>query len=167
PALTAPRPAYFGLRVVAGLRVSYTLMYMDHAETVRALLQAENERDWETWKSLLHEDVVYYTIGTDERINGKENYAERMQDIYQNIPDWTVEIRNLCSASEGETVVCEFVGSGHYTGVIENQTFSQVPVRLTAVCVYEFVKERIMLIREYLDPLGFERQLKLSQTQQS
>lgn len=147
--------------------MSYTLTYMDHAETVRALLQAENDRDWETWKGLLHEDMVYYTIGTDERVNGKENYAGRMQDIYQNMPDWTVEIRNLCSASEGETVVCEFVGSGHFTGVVENQTFSQVPVRLTAVCVYEFVKGRIMLIREYLDPLGFERQLQLAQTEQS
>ena len=140
---------------------------MDHSETVRALLEAENARDWEKWKELLHEDMVYYTIGTDERVNGRDNYAARMQEIYQEMPDWTVEVRNLCTAGEGETVLCEFVGSGHFTGVIDNQPFSQVPVRLTAVCVYEFVKGRIMLIREYLDPLGFERQLQLSQKPQS
>lgn len=58
---------------------------MRAAETLASLFQAENDRDWETYRTFLHEDVVWHLHAEHERvIQGVEEYLRVIQDAYHN-----------------------------------------------------------------------------------
>ncbi len=130
---------------------------MESEEIVREFLDAENNRDWNRWKEQVAEDVVYYTVGLGEEIQGRENYLTEVQEDYRDMPDWSYEIRHLCS--KDDTVMVEFDGSGHFTGVFQGERFDNVPLKVSAAVVFELENDQIVRCREYIDTTGFEQQL--------
>lgn len=130
---------------------------MNSEEVVREFLDAENNRDWERWKEQVAEDVVYYTVGVGEEIRGRDNYLTEVQEDYRDMPDWSYEIRHLCG--QDNTVMVEFDGSGHFTGVFQGERFDSVALKVSAAVVFELEKGKIVRCREYIDTTGFEQQL--------
>jgi len=124
---------------------------------LQRFLDAENARDWPMWSSCLHPDVNYHTVGSDVVISGADAYAHHMQAAYAELPDWSFNARN--TAASHAVIFVEFDGSGHYTGTHRSRPVSGAPLRLQAVCVFEFADGRIFRVREYLDRDGFDRQL--------
>jgi steroid delta-isomerase-like uncharacterized protein len=136
---------------------------MTSEEIVREFLDAENSRDWERWKEQVADDVVYYTVGLGEEITGKENYLTEVQEDYRDMPDWSYEIRHLCDRDN--TVMVEFEGSGHFTGVFQGERFDNVSLKVGAAVVFELEGEKIVRCREYIDTTGFEQQLAAARKQ--
>jgi steroid delta-isomerase-like uncharacterized protein len=130
---------------------------MTSEEVVREFLDAENNRDWERWKEQVAEDVVYYTVGLGEEIRGRDNYLTEVQEDYRDMSDWSYAIRHLCA--QENTVMVEFEGSGHFTGVFQGERFDNVPLKVGAAVVFELEDGRITRCREYIDTTGFEQQL--------
>ena len=54
--------------------------------------KAANARDWETFESLLHKDIVYEIPQTRERIRGRTAFREFNASYPGN---WTLEIARL------------------------------------------------------------------------
>lgn len=58
---------------------------MGAAETLASFFQAENDRDWETYRTFLHADVVWHLHAEHERvIQGIEEYLRVIQDAYRD-----------------------------------------------------------------------------------
>ena len=56
---------------------------MNAVETLARFFQAENDRDWEAYRTFLHEDVVWHLHGEGDRtIRGVEEYMRTIQDAY-------------------------------------------------------------------------------------
>jgi len=54
--------------------------------------RAANDRDWETFESLLHNDIIYELPQTRERIRGRAAFRE----FNENYPgNWTLKIEQL------------------------------------------------------------------------
>jgi steroid delta-isomerase-like uncharacterized protein len=130
---------------------------LNNLVTLQRFLDAENARDWPTWSSCLRPDVTYHAVGSDVVISGADAYAHHMQAAYAALSDWSFVSRNI--AESGAAIFVEFDGSGHYTGTHRSRVVSGAPLRLQAVCVFEFADGRILRVREYLDRDGFDRQI--------
>ena len=126
---------------------------------IKAFLAAENKRDWETWSSYIHSDIEHEVVGNENFIKGKEAYSAKMKKIYSELSDWHFDILNILGHEN--IVIVEFDGKGHFTGVHENKKYSQVPIHIKAVCVFSLENGKIRKIREFWDPVGYKRQLKL------
>jgi ketosteroid isomerase-like protein len=131
-------------------------LQLSNLATLQRFLDAENARDWATWSSCLHPNATYHAVGSDVVISGADAYAHHMQAAYAELPDWSFSARN--TAESGAVIFVEFDGSGHYTGTHRSRVVSGAPLRLQAVCVFEFADGRIFRVREYLDRDGFDRQ---------
>lgn len=71
-------------------------------ETVRALWERVQARDWEGAEALLGEELVVDWPHTNERIRGRENVIE----LNRNYPEpWDIEVRSI--VAEGERVAAE------------------------------------------------------------
>ena len=56
---------------------------MNAVETLARFFQAENDRDWEAYRTFLHEDVVWHLHGEEDRtIRGVEEYLRAIRDAY-------------------------------------------------------------------------------------
>jgi predicted ester cyclase len=126
-------------------------------EIIKRFLDAENKRDWETWRSCLDSDAVYEQVGTDVHVSGADHYCLYMQQAYAKIPDWQFSITAL--TDNEDTVMAEFDGSGHYTGRFGDRFINRVPLRLCSVCLFRIKNDKIVFVREYLDQQGFEKQV--------
>lgn len=52
-------------------------------ETLIRFFRAENERDWETYRTFLHPEVVWHLHGERDRtIRGVEDYLQTVRDAY-------------------------------------------------------------------------------------
>lgn len=130
---------------------------MSNLETLERFLAAENARDWPTWSSCLHPNVTYRVVGSEAVIRGADAYIRHMQTAYARLPDWSFTA--LTIAEGGGAIFVEFDGAGRYTGGHHSRMVCGAPLRLQAVCVFEFADGRIFRVREYLDRDGFDRQI--------
>lgn len=56
---------------------------MTPKEVLTEFFKAENERDWDTYRKFLHEEVVWVLYGKEERrICGIQQYLQMMQKAY-------------------------------------------------------------------------------------
>ncbi len=131
---------------------------MKALEIVREFLAAENRRDWERWASFLHPDVRYVGVPSGREVVGKARYVGYMQRAYEEIPDWEFRVVHLVGG--GESVIGEFEGRGHFTGVHGGKQYERVSLRLRAVCVFELESGLIREVREYFDAVGYQRQIE-------
>ncbi|MBI5064874.1 nuclear transport factor 2 family protein [Candidatus Woesearchaeota archaeon] len=125
---------------------------------IKAFLDAENKRDWQTWSSFLHPDIEYKLIGSEKIIKGKEAYIRHMQEVYSELSDWYFNIVHLLFKES--TVMVEFNGRGHFTGMYQDKKYAKIPLHLSAVCIFVIKDNLIITIQEYWDKTGFEKQLK-------
>ncbi len=63
-----------------------------HKKIIKEYWKAANDRDWDTFESLLHKDIVYEIPQTRERIRGRIAFREFNVSYPGN---WTLEIVRL------------------------------------------------------------------------
>jgi steroid delta-isomerase-like uncharacterized protein len=127
-------------------------------ECVRQFLTAENRRDWQQWASFLHTDVTYEVVGSSRVVQGREPYIHHMQQVYAELVDWSFDLLHI--VGDDHTVIVEFDGYGHFTGTYEGQLCKDVPLKLNAICVFEIKDDLIHKVREYVDSIGYTRQME-------
>ncbi|TSD00578.1 MAG: hypothetical protein Greene101415_799 [Parcubacteria group bacterium Greene1014_15] len=99
-------------------------------EIVEKFLDAENQRDWILCADCLDEKVQYQVIGSKGIIQGKEKYVEKMKETYTELSDWNFKI--LTIQGDDKTVVVEFAGKGHYSGIYEGIKYdNRILTRIT------------------------------------
>lgn len=131
---------------------------MNTQALVSQFLEAENRRDWITVANHLADDITYHVIGSvGEIVRGRQAYLAKMRATYTELPDWQFTIRNIKGG--GDVVMVEFDGHGHFTGEYKGEVYTNVALRLLAVCVFKLETGLIKEIREYWDQAGFESAL--------
>lgn len=74
-------------------------------DTLVRFFRAENERDWETYRAFLHEDVVWHLHGEGDRtIRGVEEYLQTIRDAYAG-SDTRFRVEEAHEAADGSRVV--------------------------------------------------------------
>ena len=77
-------------------------------------LEAFNTADWDTFRDLAHEDVVYVESGTGRRIEGIEAYLEALREWKAALPDVHGTIRRV--VAEGDLAVQDILWRGTHQG---------------------------------------------------
>ena len=128
---------------------------------IEAFLAAENACHWAQWSSFLHPNVRYEIVGEGEVACGHEEYVARMQRAYTSFPDWQFQVEHICG--DERVVIAEFDGAGHFVGHHGDRYHEGTLLRLRSVCVFGLRAGRITWVREYLDTVGYDRQLRAEQ----
>ena len=77
---------------------------MGAAETLASFFQAENDRDWEAYRTFLHTDVVWHLHAEHETvIQGVEEYLRFMQNAYRDSSVW-FHVEEMHESVRGERV---------------------------------------------------------------
>ena len=129
----------------------------DNSKMIKKFLDAENERDWNTWASFLHEEVEFEVIGNQRIITGKDAYIRHMQSVYSDLEDWHFEILSLLA--DEKKVVVEFYGQGQFSGEFEGKQYDHSPLKLKSVCIFELSEQKIRKCTEYFDYQSYRQQL--------
>lgn len=129
----------------------------DSASIIQAFLDAENKKDWQIWSSFLHPNLEYELVGWGKSVRGKDPYIKHMQEVYAELPDWHFDILHIIN--KGNVVMVEFDGRGNFIGNYKGKKYNKVPLRLSAVCIFMIENGLIRKIREFWDPIGYEKQL--------
>lgn len=79
-------------------------------------LEAFNVADWETFRSLCHDDVVYAEAGTGRRIEGIEPYLEALREWKVALPD--VHGTATRALADGDLAVQEVLWTGTHQGAL-------------------------------------------------
>ena len=127
-------------------------------DIIKIFLDAENRRDWSVWSSYVHSNIEHEVIGNEKVIKGKDDYIANMKKIYSELADWHFDILNIFG--DDRVVIVEFDGKGHFTGIHKNKKYNEIPIHIRAVCVFTLEDGKIRKIREFWDPVGYEKQLK-------
>ena len=86
---------------------------MGAAETLAGFFQAENDRDWETYRTFLHADVVWHLHAEHERgvIQGLEEYLRAIQDAYHD-SSTRFRVEEMYESARGEQVAVLLIDDG-------------------------------------------------------
>lgn len=77
---------------------------MGAAETLASFFQAENDRDWETYRTFLHADVVWHLHAEHERvIQGVEEYLRAIRDAYRD-SSTQFHVEEMHESARGERI---------------------------------------------------------------
>lgn len=77
---------------------------MGAAETLASFFQAENDRDWETYRTFLHADVVWHLHAEHEQvIQGVEEYLRVIRDAYHD-SNTRFRVEEMHKSARGERV---------------------------------------------------------------
>ena len=129
----------------------------DNSEMIKKFLDAENERDWNTWASFLHEEIEFEVIGNPRTITGKNAYIKHMQAVYSDLEDWHFEILSLLA--DEKKVIVEFYGRGQFSGEFEGRQYDHMPLNLKSVCIFEVSEQKLKKCTEYFDYQSYRKQL--------
>lgn len=77
-------------------------------------LEAFNTADWDTFRELCHEDVVYTESGTGRRLEGIEAYLEGLRAWKAALPDVHGTVRR--AVAEGDLAVEDVLWKGTHQG---------------------------------------------------
>lgn len=89
----------------------------DPVRAAADFIDAFNRSDWETYRSLMADDVVYTETGTGRRVEGVDAYVELVQGWKEALPDVNGTIRN--AVASGDTAVQELLWEGTHTGAMQ------------------------------------------------
>ncbi len=124
---------------------------------IKNFLEAENKRDWTVWSSFLDPLVEYHVVGSETVINGAEKYMSHMQKVYNDLYDWHFEIVNIFG--NDRVIMVEFDGKGHFSGEHNGRKYTNAPLHLEAICIFTLNDKKILKVKEYWDPVGYQREL--------
>jgi steroid delta-isomerase-like uncharacterized protein len=83
-------------------------------------LAAFNGADWDTFRALCHDDVVYTESGTGRRIEGIEPYLEALREWKVAIPDVHGDVRR--ALADGDLAAQDLVWRGTHQGPLSTPT---------------------------------------------
>ncbi len=125
------------------------------------LIDAFNSADWQRFRGMLADDVVYEEAGTQRRIQGADAYVQLCQGWKQAFPDVIGTIHS--AASSGSIVAQEITWEGTHTGPLEAPG-GTIPATGTRVVVpasfwVTFQGEQVKEVHHYLDAMSLLQQL--------
>lgn len=86
----------------------------DAADIATDLMEAFNDSDWDRFRELSHEDIVYVEAGTGRRLAGIEPYLEGLRGWKDSLPDVRGTVRRR--VDDGEVVATDVLWEGTHTG---------------------------------------------------
>jgi steroid delta-isomerase-like uncharacterized protein len=89
----------------------------DPTTVAREVVEAFNAADWDRFRAVLADGIVYEETGTGRRVEGAEEYVRLCQGWRQAFPDVTGTIRRV--VAEGGTVAEEIAWAGSHQGPLE------------------------------------------------
>jgi steroid delta-isomerase-like uncharacterized protein len=125
------------------------------------LIDAFNEADWERFRAVIADDIVYAETGTGRRVEGADAYVELVRGWKAALPD----VRGTISgelAGPG-TVAQEVHWEGTHTGPMQTPggtlEASGARVSVEASLWYRFDDDRAREVHHYLDVLTLLQQI--------
>ena len=89
----------------------------DPTAVAREVVEAFNAADWDRFRAVLADGLVYEETGTGRRVEGIDAYVQLCQGWRQAFPDVTGTIRRAVAG--GEVVAEEVAWAGSHTGDLE------------------------------------------------
>lgn len=89
----------------------------DPTAVAREVVEAFNAADWDRFRAVLADGLVYEETGTGRRVEGIDAYVQLCQGWRQAFPDVTGTIRRAVAG--GEVVAEEVAWAGSHTGPLE------------------------------------------------
>ncbi len=129
----------------------------DNKKLVRRYLAAFNERDRETLRELLAEDVVEH--GTHEELNGINEVVSFLDDQFQAFPDYSGTTDAMIA--EDDTVAVRYTVRGTHTGRYRDIDPTGHTVEWTGAGFYRIDDGEIAEIWLEADRLGLLDQLEV------
>jgi steroid delta-isomerase-like uncharacterized protein len=124
-------------------------------------LEAFNRADWDEFRALSHDDVVYVESGTGRRIEGNEAYLEALREWKVAQPDVHGTIRR--AVADGDLAAQDILWRGTHQGDLPTPSgpvlASGVEVVLTGTLWVTSHDGRIAEIEHHLDVLSLLAQI--------
>jgi len=125
-------------------------------EIVREYLQAFNERDEETLKELLADDVVEH--GIHEELHGPQEVVDFLDSHFEMFPDYSGSTEVMIS--EGDTVAVRYDVSGTHSGEYRDIEPTGQTVEWSGIVMYRIEDGKIAEVWLEEDRLGLLEQLE-------
>jgi steroid delta-isomerase-like uncharacterized protein len=129
----------------------------DHKDVVRRYLDAFNDRNRDTLRELLSEDVVEH--GIDEELHGPEEVIDFLDAHFEIFPDYSGSAEAI--VAEGDTVAVQYTVEGTHTGEYQDVEPTGHTVEWTGMAMYRIEDGRIAEIWIEEDRLGLLQQLEV------
>jgi steroid delta-isomerase-like uncharacterized protein len=133
----------------------------DLTHAAAAFIDAFNRADWDTWRRLVADDVVYTETGTGRRVEGIDAYIELAKGWKTAFPDVTGTIHNAIVS--GDTVAQEIRWDATHTGPMQTPDGTIEPtgkrISIDASVWYRFDGGRTRELHHYLDVLMLLQQI--------
>ena len=129
----------------------------DDAETVRRYLKAFNDREWETLRGLLADDVVEH--GVHEEFHGPDEIVEFLQEYFEVFPDYEGSTEELLV--DGDVVAVRYEASGTHSDSYEEIEPTGHTVEWSGMATYELDDGRITEVWIEEDRIGLLEQLEV------
>jgi steroid delta-isomerase-like uncharacterized protein len=125
----------------------------DNAKLVRALYDAWNNRDWDTYTALVDDDTEVLAVATGQTLRGRPGFRQYGEIWASAFPDARVEVTNVVASEDGAVV--EFRGRGTHTAPLVT-AMGEIPATNKRVdqpfCdVYSLQNGRVRAQRAYFD----------------
>ncbi len=129
----------------------------ENKDLIRRYLNAFNERDRETLRELLAEDVVEH--GVHEELHGPEEVIEFLDAHFKTFPDYSGEAGLV--VAEDDVVAVQYTVEGTHTGEYQDIEPTGHTVEWTGLAMYRVEDDRIAEIWIEEDRLGLLQQLEV------
>ena len=132
----------------------------DPTAVAREVVEAFNAADWDRFRAVLADDVVYEETGTGRRVEGSDAYVRLCQGWRQAFPDVTGTIQRAVAG--GDTAAAEVAWAGSHHGALETPggTVPATGRRVEAAAtLWVTVRGKATAIRHHLDVLTLLRQV--------
>jgi steroid delta-isomerase-like uncharacterized protein len=133
----------------------------DPTAVARELVEAFNAGDWDRFRAVLGDALVYEETGTGRRVDGIDDYVRLCQGWRQAFPDVTGTVQRAVAG--GETVAEEVVWMGHHQGPLETPggTVAATGQRVEAAATLWVTVHggKATAIRHHLDVLALLQQV--------
>ena len=90
----------------------------DPIDVVRSVVEAFNAADWDRYRALSAENVVYDELGTRRKLEGIDETLAALQGWKTAMPDVTGTIENVVAS--GNVVTAQITWDGTQTGPLES-----------------------------------------------
>lgn len=86
---------------------------MTNSERLAKFFEAENKRDWDTYASFLHPDVMWFMHSEDTHmpVAGKDEYMERIKEGYANVTEGSFVCETMHVSKSGNRIVAHLKSS--------------------------------------------------------
>ncbi len=129
----------------------------DGTDTVRRYLKAFNDREWDTLRSLLADDVVEH--GVHEEFQDPDEIVSFLQEYFEVFPDYSGSTEQMLV--DGDTVAVRYEASGTHSDEYEDIKPTGHTVEWSGMAMYEIDDGRISEIWIEEDRIGLLEQLEV------